>query len=319
MKFPKLYVCGLASLFIGSVALAATLPDSGQDKRVEWKVQQTWPTAGKTLSMVNSLDGKYVFLLNDKQQVQVFSSQGQLQGNIPVEEGVSAIDISPQGETLYLINNSGQSFTSVAVSFIVDVDVAGSPFKGPADAPVTLTLFTDFECPYCRQIIPLLEEVLQKNPKTVKLSFKNLPPYCRQIIPLLEEVLQKNPKTVKLSFKNLPLKFHKQAEPSAKAALAAHEQGKFWPFHDRLFAEQKISEDIIKKIAQDIKLDMAQFEKDRESPQVQSKLQKDILDAQTAGVTGTPTVFINGRTPRQRTPDGFQAIIDDELEKLGKK
>ena len=290
MKFPKLYVCGLASLFIGSVALAATLPDSGQDKRVEWKVQQTWPTAGKTLSMVNSLDGKYVFLLNDKQQVQVFSSQGQLQGNIPVEEGVSAIDISPQGETLYLINNSGQSFTSVAVSFIVDVDVSGSPFKGPADAPVTLTLFTDFECPYCRQIIPLLEEVLQKNPKTVKLSFKNL-----------------------------PLKFHKQAEPSAKAALAAHEQGKFWPFHDRLFAEQKISEDIIKKIAQDIKLDMAQFEKDRESPQVQSKLQKDILDAQTAGVTGTPTVFINGRTPRQRTPDGFQAIIDDELEKLGKK
>ncbi len=290
MKFPKLYVCGLASLFIGSVALAATLPDSGQDKRVEWKVQQTWPTAGKTLSMVNSLDGKYVFLLNDKQQVQVFSSQGQLQGNIPVEEGVSAIDISPQGETLYLINNSGQSFTSVAVSFIVDVDVAGSPFKGPADAPVTLTLFTDFECPYCRQIIPLLEEVLQKNPKTVKLSFKNL-----------------------------PLKFHKQAEPSAKAALAAHEQGKFWPFHDRLFAEQKISEDLIKKIAQDIKLDMAQFEKDRESPQVQSKLQKDILDAQTAGVTGTPTVFINGRTPRQRTPDGFQAIIDDELEKLGKK
>jgi len=290
MKFPKLYVCGLASLFIGSVALAATLPDSGQDKRVEWKVQQTWPTAGKTLSMVNSLDGKYVFLLNDKQQVQVFSSQGQLQGNIPVEEGVSAIDISPQGETLYLINNSGQSFTSVAVSFIVDVDVAGSPFKGPADAPVTLTLFTDFECPYCRQIIPLLEEVLQKNPKTVKLSFKNL-----------------------------PLKFHKQAEPSAKAALAAHEQGKFWPFHDRLFAEQKISEDLIKKIAQDIKLDMAQFEKDRESPQVQSKLQKDILDAQTAGVTGTPTVFINGRTPRQRTPEGFQAIIDDELEKLGKK
>ena len=290
MKFPRLYAYSLASLFMASVAVGAAMPESGQDKRVEWKIQQTWPTAGKTLSMVNSLDGKYVFLLNDKQQVQVFSSQGQLQGNIPVEEGVSAIDISPQGETLYLINNGGQSFTSVAVSFIVDIDVNGSPFKGPADAPVTLTLFTDFECPYCRQIIPLLEEVLQKNPKTVKLSFKNL-----------------------------PLKFHKQAEPSAKAALAAHEQGKFWPFHDRLFAEQKLSEDLIKKIAQDIKLDMAQFEKDRESPQIESKLQKDILDAQTAGVTGTPTVFINGRTPRQRSPEGFQAIIDDELEKLGKK
>jgi protein-disulfide isomerase len=280
----------LAAVLIGSGASAATMPDSGQDKRVEWKIQQTWPIAGKTLAMVNSLDGKFVFLLTDKQQVQVFNAQGQLQGSVPVDDGVSAIDISPQGELLYLINNSKQSFTSVAISFIVDIDTVGAPFKGPADAPVTMTLFTDFECPYCRQIIPLLDEVLQKNQKNVKLSFKNL-----------------------------PLKFHKLAEPSAKAALAAQEQGKFWPFHDKLFAEQKLTEETIKKTAVDLKLDIPRFEKDMESPGVQSKLQKDILDAQSAGVTGTPTVFINGRTPRQRTLEGFQAIIDDELQKLGKK
>lgn len=290
MKFPRLYACCLAAVLIGSGASAATMPDSGQDKRVEWKIQQTWPIAGKTLAMVNSLDGKFVFLLTDKQQVQVFNAQGQLQGSVPVDDGVSAIDISPQGELLYLINNSKQSFTSVAISFIVDIDTVGAPFKGPADAPVTMTLFTDFECPYCRQIIPLLDEVLQKNQKNVKLSFKNL-----------------------------PLKFHKLAEPSAKAALAAQEQGKFWPFHDKLFAEQKLTEETIKKTAVDLKLDIPRFEKDMESPGVQSKLQKDILDAQSAGVTGTPTVFINGRTPRQRTLEGFQAIIDDELQKLGKK
>jgi len=213
-----------------------------------------------------------------------------LQGSIPVDDGVSAIDISPQGELLYLINNTKQSFSSVAISFVVDIDTTGAPFKGPADAPVTMTLFTDFECPYCRQIIPLLDEVLEKNPKTVKLSFKNM-----------------------------PLKFHKLAEPSAKAALAAHEQGKFWPFHDKLFAEQKLTEETIKKTAVDLKLDIPRFEKDMESPGVQSKLQKDMLDAQSAGVTGTPTVFINGRTPRQRNLEGFQAIIDDELQKLGKK
>ncbi len=290
MKFPKLYACCLAALLIGSGANALTMPDAGQDKRVEWKIQQTWPTAGKTLTMVNSLDGKFVFLLNDKQQVQIFNNQGQLQGSIPVEEGVSAIDISPQGEMLYLINNTSQSFTSVALSFIVDVDITGAPFKGPADAPVTITLFTDFECPYCRQIIPLLDEVMGKNPKNVKLSFKNL-----------------------------PLKFHKLAEPSAKAALAAQEQGKFWPFHDRLFAEPKLTEETIKKTAVDLKLDIPRFEKDMESPLIQSKLQKDLLDAQLAGVTGTPTIFINGRTPRQRSLEGFQAIIDDELQKLGKK
>ncbi len=290
MKFTRLYACCLATLLISSGAGAGTMPDAGQDKRVEWKVQQTWPIAGKTLAMVNSLDGKFVFLLNDKQQVQIFNTQGQLQGSIPVDAGVSAIDISPQGELLYLINNTSQSFTAVAVSFVIDIDTAGVPFKGPADAPVTMTLFTDFECPYCRQIIPLLDEVLAKNPKTVKLSFKNL-----------------------------PLKFHKLAEPSAKAALAANEQGKFWPFHDKLFAEQKLTEESIKKTAVALKLDIPRFEKDMESPMIQSKLQKDILDAQNAGVTGTPTIFINGRTPRQRTVEGFQAIIDDELQKLGKK
>lgn len=289
MKFPRLSACCLATLLIGSATNAATMPEAGQDNRVEWKVQQNWPTPGKSLAMVNSLDGKYVFILNDKQQVQVYSSQGQLQGNIPVEEGVSSIDIAPQGEMLYLINNATQVYTAVAISFVIEVDTAGSPFKGPADAPVTISLFTDFECPYCRQIIPLLDEVLAKNPKTVKLVFKNL-----------------------------PLKFHKLAEPSAKAALAAQEQGKFWQFHDRLFAEQKLTEESIKKTAADLKLDMPRFEKDMESAKVQSALQKDMLDAQNAGVTGTPTIFINGRTPKQRSLEGLQAIIDDELQKSGK-
>jgi protein-disulfide isomerase len=265
------------------------MPEIGQDNRVEWKVQQNWPTPGKSLAMVNSLDGKYVFILNDKQQVQIYNSQGQLQGSIPMEEGVSAIDIAPQGETLYLINNATQTYTAVAISFVIDVDTAGSPFKGPADAPVTIALFTDFECPYCRQIIPLLDEVLAKNQKTVKLVFKNL-----------------------------PLKFHKLAEPSAKAALAAQEQGKFWPFHDKLFAEQKLTEESIKKTAVDLKLDIPRFEKDMESAKVQSALQKDMLDAQNAGVTGTPTIFINGRSPKQRSLEGIQAVIDDELQKNGK-
>ncbi len=290
MQFSKLFVCCLATLLITASVSAQTMPETGQDKRVEWKTVQTWPTAGKILSMVHSLDGKFVFLLNDKQQVQVYNSQGQLQGSIPVAEGVSSIDIAPQGETLYLINNTTQFFTSIAISFIVDIDITGSPFKGPADAPVTITLFTDFECPYCRQIPPLLDEVMEKNQKNVKLVFKNL-----------------------------PLKFHKLAEPSAKAALAAGEQGKFWPFHDRLFAEQKLTEDTVKKIAADLKLDIPRFEKDMESPKIESQLQKDILAAQNAGVTGTPTIFINGRTPRQRTPEGFQAIIDEELQKVGKK
>lgn len=145
MKFTKLYAGCFLSLFLASGANALAVPDSGQDNRIEWNVLQKWPTVGKTLDMVHSLDGKFVYILNDKQVVQVFNNQGQLQGSIPVEEGVSAIDIAPQGEMLYLINNKEQIFSSIAVSFIVDVDITGSPFKGPADAPVTIALFTDFE------------------------------------------------------------------------------------------------------------------------------------------------------------------------------
>jgi hypothetical protein len=145
MKRHKIFAGCLLSMMVASGAPVLAVPDSGQDKRIEWNVLQSWPTAGKTLDMVHSLDGKFVYLLNDQQTVQVFNSQGQLQGSIPVEEGVTAIDIAPQGEVLYLINNKNQTFSSVGVSFIVDVEITGSPFKGPADAPVTITLFTDFE------------------------------------------------------------------------------------------------------------------------------------------------------------------------------
>lgn len=117
----------------------------------------------------------------------------------------------------------------------------------------------------------------------------------------------------------MPLKFHKMALPAARAAFAAREQGKFWEFHDRLFAEKKLSKEVIDKIAQDLKLDIPRFEKDMSSPKIQTSINKDLQDAEKSGVTGTPTAFINGRIPKQRSVDGFQAIIDEELHKLGKK
>jgi len=145
MKYSKIFAAWLACLFISSSVHALTLPQEGQDKRVEWKVVQSWPTKSKTVSMVHSLDGKYVFILNDKSQVQIFDRKGQLQGSIPVSENISAIDIAPQGESLYLIDNEKNTFSTVSVSFVVDVNITDSPVRGPADAPVTVAVFTDFE------------------------------------------------------------------------------------------------------------------------------------------------------------------------------
>ncbi|WP_457577837.1 hypothetical protein [Desulfomarina sp.] len=146
MKISKIHALGLAFFCMtatGASALTAT--SEGQNDHVEWKAVQSWPTNNRTLDMVHSLDGKYIFILNDKQQVQVYNRQGQLQGSIPVSGGVSAIDIAPQGEMLYLIDNEKNTFTAVSISFVVNIDTADSPFEGPADAPVTIAVFTDFE------------------------------------------------------------------------------------------------------------------------------------------------------------------------------
>lgn len=105
------------------------------------------------------------------------------------------------------------------------------------------------------------------------------------------------------------------ARPAALASMAANEQGKFWEYHDRLFAESKIIQTSIDKIAADLGLDMDRFKKDMKSPRLQQIVAGDVKDAGSLGVTGTPTIFINGRKLTQRSIEGFQAMIDDQLRK----
>lgn len=109
----------------------------------------------------------------------------------------------------------------------------------------------------------------------------------------------------------MPLRFHKFAEPAARAALAAGEQGKFWEFHDKLFASPTLSDEVIDAIAFQLELDIDQFEQDRNSEKVIQQINQDLRDAQQAGVTGTPTIFINGRKLKQRSMQGFQQLIDE--------
>jgi protein-disulfide isomerase len=135
-------------------------------------------------------------------------------------------------------------------------------------------------------------------------------------VPLLEQVLKKNPETVKILHKNLPLNFHKMAFPAAIAAHAAGNQGKFWEYHDGLYAEKKIKKSSINQIASKLGLDMEQFEKDLKLPSIQQLIKKDIAEARKLGITGTPTVYINGRKLKQRSMNGFQSMINDEVNKL---
>lgn len=128
-------------------------------------------------------------------------------------------------------------------------------------------------------------------------------------------MLEKNQNTVKLVFKNLPLKIHDMAEPAALAALAANKQGKFWEYHDQLFAEEKITRSTVDRIAKEINLDLKLFKKDMDSQELRQQVINDIAEANKLGVTGTPTIFVNGKRLKQRSLQGFQALIDQELRK----
>lgn len=139
-------------------------------------------------------------------------------------------------------------------------------------------------------------------------------------MPLLEQVLENNSDTVKMVFKQFPLTaIHQHAELAARASLAAFKQGKFWEYHDALFAAEKIDEQVIADTAVNIGLDIAQFRKDLESDEIKAKLAQDFSDGEKIGVRGTPSIFVNGNKLKNRSPQGFQALIDQELKRATKK
>jgi len=127
-------------------------------------------------------------------------------------------------------------------------------------------------------------------------------------------VLEKYAEDVKLVFKNFPLTKHKFARKAAEAALAAHAQGKFWEFHDKLFENYRnLNEAKVQEIAKELDLDLEGFNRDVNDPAKQKLITRDVKDGQQAGVRSIPTVFINGKFLKNRSLEGFQQMIEAEL------
>jgi protein-disulfide isomerase len=271
-------------LSIGSLALLLilfqALPGTAA-MQVEGTRSQLLPKAA--LDVATTLDGARVFVLLRGGEVQVLAPGGELLGRFSVAAEAGQLAISPEGDRLYL--TVGQELQVVEIASPLDLPVLNSPAKGPDEAPVTMTVFSDFQCPYCSRLVPFVDEVLAKNPGKVRVVFKQF-----------------------------PLRMHNMAQPAALASLAAREQGKFWPMHDKLFASSsQLSEEKIAALAKESGLDMARFDKDRTSQKLRDEVQRDLLLGQQAGVQGTPTVFINGKLLRDRSMPGVQAIIDREV------
>ena len=121
-------------------------------------------------------------------------------------------------------------------------------------------------------------------------------------------------------FKNFPLEAHQWARLAAVAAFAAEKQGRFWPYHDTLFENSnRINEQVIFQIAMALKLNIEEFEGDLKNPELVARVNQDAEDGENAGVSSTPTVFINGVLFRGRRVEDFVKKIDEELLKIRKK
>ena len=271
-----------AALLLPLTLQAQELKKNNTTGDLNWSVQASWPIPAKPLDIAQSLDNKKVFILTSDAKVYIFTPDGKQLGILPVDPNVTAIDIAARGEMLYLVNGKTNTYSALDISFNQKIDITGAPVRGKIDAPATLVVFSDFECPWCGKLEPVLADLLAQNPNKLRIIFKHL-----------------------------PLPMHPQAEPAALAAIAAQRQDKFWEMHDALFQTVNWTPTTIDETAQRIGLNMEKFRADMASQDIQMQLAKDKSDAQAAEVTATPSMFINGRPVRDRTPSALQKMVDE--------
>jgi protein-disulfide isomerase len=136
-------------------------------------------------------------------------------------------------------------------------------------------------------------------------------------VPVLEQVLEKFPQQVKVIFKHFPLRNHKYAFKAAQASMAADKQGKFWEFHDLLFKDySNLNDQKVTEIRTSLNLDADQFQREMLDPGIKAQIDADLRNGKSAGVRGTPTIFINGKLLRDKSLKGFQRQINQELKQL---
>ncbi len=192
---------------------------------------------------------------------------------IKQEVGVKSMESTSTGEMGYIL--------------------AGRPFKGPEDAPITIVEYSEFQCPYCR----------------------------RAAATVGNQVLKNYGDKIKLVFKHFPLGFHKWAEPAAIASECAFRQNNeaFWYFFDKFFENQRIiNEGNIREkslqLAEEANLDKEEFSNCYDNKETLTQVKQDIEEGKSIGLTGVPAFFINGKKLSGAQPyEKFKEVIDEEL------
>lgn len=171
----------------------------------------------------------------------------------------------------------------------VQVSADDDPFMGPENAPVTMIMFTDFQCPACARMDPVL--------KSMAIEFKE---------------------KVRLVVRDFPLEsIHPNAFNAALAANAAAKQNKYFEFTSLLYANQRgLDVESLKSFAQRLELDIDRFQRDFSDPEAAKEVRKDMTAGRELNISGTPTIFINGIRLRDFSVDGIRALINKELGEL---
>ena len=168
---------------------------------------------------------------------------------------------------------------------IVQVGLGTLPPRGDAKAPVTIVIFSDYECPFCKRAEVTVDEVRK--------TYGN---------------------KVRVAHRDFPLSFHQHAQPAAEAARCANAQGKFWEYHDKVFPSTDLSDEKLKALATEVGLDRAKFDACVKSREFKQAVEKDTAEGSGVGITGTPAFFVNGRMLTGAQPlEKFKELIDQEL------
>lgn len=137
--------CGIIAAVLAAVPVSAISATQKSTPELLFEQNRNWQLPYPPADIVQSVDGKYVFILTDNHKLLIYEANGQLKGSVDVSPGVTAIDSDARGENILLIDKEKNTFQSFSIDFVTNVDISGAPFKGKADAPVTMVVFSDFE------------------------------------------------------------------------------------------------------------------------------------------------------------------------------
>jgi len=166
------------------------------------------------------------------------------------------------------------------------IAASDAPSFGPANAKVTIVEFSDFQCPFCQKAADVVHKIKEKYGDKVRFVFRQF-----------------------------PLPMHENAHPAAEAAMVAQQQGKFWEYHDLLFANQRqLTRDSLEKLAGEAHMDVGGLKKALDSSTNKAKVDADVTLGESVAVNGTPTMFINGkRVPNPTEFEPVAKLIDAAL------